>query len=44
MVSLDHIALIVSSEESLKFYKKLGFTETRRIGRSYDTVVFMKCG
>lgn len=44
MVSLDHIALIVSSENSLEFYEKLGFKETKRIGRSYDTVVFMECG
>ncbi len=44
MVGLDHIALIVSSEESLSFYKKLGFKETKRIERSYDTVVFMQCG
>ncbi|MGN0316819.1 MAG: VOC family protein [Lachnospira sp.] len=40
---LDHIALIVSSEECLRFYDKLGFKEIRRINRSYDTVVFMKC-
>ena len=41
---LDHIALIVSSEESLRFYEKLGFRETERFERSYDTVVYMKCG
>ena len=41
---LDHIALIVSSEESLRFYEKLGFIETNRFERSYDTVVFMECG
>lgn len=44
MVGLDHIALIVSSEESLNFYRKLGFKEIKRIERSYDTVVFMQCG
>lgn len=44
MVDLDHIALIVSSEEALSFYKRLGFKETKRIERSYDTVVFMQCG
>lgn len=43
MVRLDHIALIASSEESLRFYEKLGFTESKRIERSYDTVVFMQC-
>lgn len=44
MVVLDHIALIVSSEKSLLFYEKLGFKESKRIDRSYDTVVFMECG
>lgn len=44
MVELDHIALIVSSGESIQFYEKLGFKETKRIERSYDTVVFMQCG
>lgn len=43
MIKLDHIALIVSSEESLRFYEKLGFREFKRIERSYDTVVFMEC-
>ena len=41
---LDHIALIVSSEEYLDFYRKLGFKEINRFERSCDTVVFMKCG
>ena len=41
---LDHIALIVSSEESLRFYEKLGFRETERFERGYDIVVFMTCG
>ena len=40
---LDHIALIVSKEENLAFYKKLGFIEKNRIERGYDTVVFMEC-
>lgn len=40
---LDHIAIIVSSEDSLEFYKKFGFVETKRFVRSYDTVVFMEC-
>lgn len=39
---LDHIALIVSSEECLRFYEKLGFKEKNRFERSYDTVVFME--
>lgn len=44
MIGLDHIALIVSSEDSLDFYKKLGFRERKRIERPYDTVLFMRCG
>lgn len=44
MISLDHIAIIVSSEESLQFYETLGFKESQRFERSYDTVVFMECG
>lgn len=44
MLGLDHIALIVSSEESLRFYEKLGFREINRIERLYDAVVFMECG
>ncbi|MDD7556865.1 VOC family protein [Ruminococcus sp.] len=43
MIGLDHIALIVSSEESLRFYEKFGFKETKRINREYDAVVFMEC-
>lgn len=41
-MELDHIALIVSSEECLGFYEKLGFEEKNRIDRAYDTVVFME--
>ena len=41
-MELDHIALIVSKEENLSFYKKLGFIEKNRIERGYDTVVFME--
>lgn len=45
MISIDHIAIIASSEETLQFYEKLGFRESRRFERSYDTVVFMEhCG
>ena len=42
-MELDHIALIVSTEDCLSFYKKLGFIEKNRIERGYDTVVFMEC-
>ena len=41
-MELDHIAIIVSSEECLRFYEKLGFVEVNRIDRERDTVVFMK--
>ena len=44
MIGIDHIAIIVSKEENLNFYKKLGFKEIRRITRAYDFVVFMKNG
>lgn len=43
-MELDHIALIVSKEENLAFYEKLGFKEKNRIERAYDTVVFLSCG
>ena len=43
-MELDHIALIVSQEENLAFYEKLGFKEKNRIERGYDTVVFMENG
>ena len=42
ITGLNHIAVIVSSESSLGIYEKLGFKETNRISRSYDTVVFME--
>ena len=44
MVDLDHIALIVLSKESLSFYEKLGFKETKRKERPYDTVAYMQWG
>lgn len=43
MIELDHIALIVSSEKNLDFYKKLGFREKKRFQRKNDVVVFMEC-
>ena len=35
----DHVAIISSSEESVEFYKRLGFRETFRKERKYDTIV-----
>ena len=37
-----HVAMIVSGEESVKFYKSLGFNEAFRKVRDYDTIVLMK--
>ena len=41
-MGLHHIAIICSSEESLDFYKRLGFKEIFRKTRSYDLVVLME--
>ena len=43
-MELDHIALIISAEEHLKFYEKLGFREKNRIKRTGDMVVLMENG
>ncbi len=37
-----HVAMIVSSEESVKFYESLGFRESFRKGREFDTIVLLK--
>jgi glyoxylase I family protein len=38
---LHHVAIIVSSEASVTFYKMLGFQEYRRIQRADDMVVLL---
>ena len=38
---LHHIAIIVSSEDGVGFYKALGFTEENRIDRGYDQLVWL---
>lgn len=38
---IHHVAMIVSSEETVEFYKHLGFQETFRKMRSYDTIVLL---
>ena len=38
---IHHFAIIASSEESIRFYTKLGFRETYRKERKYDTVVLL---
>ena len=40
---LDHISLIISKEENLCFYEKLGFKKTKKIERDYDSIIFMEC-
>ena len=42
ITSLHHVALIVSSEESLRFYELLGFSEIFRKERTNDVVVLME--
>ena len=42
ITSLHHVALIVSSEESLRFYELLGFTKVFRKVRANDVVVLME--
>ena len=38
---LHHFDIIVSSEASVQFYERLGFSEFYRKQRDYDTVVLM---
>ena len=42
--SLNHVALIVSKEECLEFYRKLGFKETQRTPRpeKNDVLIMME--
>lgn len=39
--SLDHIAMICSSEQTIEFYKQLGFIEVKRENREYDVLVYL---
>lgn len=39
---LQHISMIVSSEKSVAFYEMLGFRESFRKKRGYDTVVVLE--
>lgn len=41
ITGVHHFAIIASSEESVQFYTKLGFRETYRRERKYDTVVLL---
>ena len=38
---LHHISIIVKSENSVCFYKRLGYIEKKRIERGYDTIVYL---
>ncbi len=42
ITAVHHIALIVSSEDCLEFYRLLGFREIFRKVREYDVVVLME--
>ena len=42
ILGIHHFSLIASSEESVRFYKKLGFHEKKRIEREHDTVVILE--
>ena len=41
ILGIHHFAIIASSEESVRFYTKLGFREAYRRERKYDTVVLL---
>lgn len=41
---LDHIAIIVSSESGIKFYKELGFEVKSIEDRGYDKLAYMSDG
>ena len=43
-VNLNHVAIIVSSEKGVKFYKDLGFFEVSRTIRpeNHDTLVYLE--
>lgn len=38
---IHHLAIIVSSEAGVEFYKTLGFQEEDRIDRGYDQIVWL---
>ena len=40
--SIHHIAILISSEQTLEFYKLLGFNEILRKARANDTVVLLE--
>ena len=42
IIGIHHFSMIVSCEETVAFYKRLGFIEVKRIDRQYDIVVLME--
>ena len=44
ITAVHHIALIISKEEHLDFYRLLGFQESFRKERKYDVAVGDICG
>ena len=42
ILGIHHFAIIASSEKSVRFYTKLGFRETYRRERKYDTIVLLE--
>lgn len=42
ITGIHHFAIISSSEYSVEFYQKLGFVETFRKVRTYDTIVLLE--
>ena len=41
ITGFHHIALLISSEEIMSFYKKLGFVESFRKTRANDCIVLL---
>lgn len=41
ILGLHHVSLLISSEECLEFYKKLGFEESYRKQRANDCIVLL---
>ena len=41
IAGIHHFSIIAASEESVEFYKKLGFEEKKRIERGHDIVVLL---
>ena len=41
ITGIHHVSLLISSEECLDFYKKLGFTETFRKERANDKIILL---